>query len=116
MPETKEKKTWVTYLQRAGYVAAALVSIATLIYGTASYVQPSEAAATEHEQIVLASDSADYKANQDREKGDLRTQIELINLELKFLEDKPDDTRKEYLLQQRQILMQRLQELQGADA
>lgn len=112
----EEGPKWLTYLKRAGYVATALVAIGGLVYGVNGHYQSAEAAESTHTEIRLASDSADYQANRDREKGDIRTQIELINLELKFLERNPDETRKDYLLQQRQILLQRLQELQGSAA
>lgn len=113
MTNSKEKKTWVTYLQRAGYVAAALVSIGSLIYGTANYFQSAEAADTAHKAFEEQLVASDYKANKDREEGDLRTQLELIDLKL---EHEEDQNKRELLLQQRQIILNRLQQLQGADA
>jgi len=112
MPD-KEKPQWMIYLQRAGYVAAALVSIGGLVYGVNGHYQSAEAAESSHVEIQVASDTAQYQANKDREKGDLRTQLQLIDLELKYEEDA---TEREKLLQQREIVLKRLQELQGADA
>ena len=105
---------WLVYLKRTGYVATALLAISGVLYGVNGHYQNAEAAEYQHEQIQVASDSASYKANRDREEGDIRLQIEMIMLELTV--GQPNEGRKAYLLQRLQILQNRLQVLEGADA
>ena len=73
----KEKKTWVLYLQRAGYVAAALTAIATLSFGVDGRYQKAEAA----DEQVLAAQQAYVELATDREEGDVDNQIEIILVE-----------------------------------
>lgn len=113
MTDKAEKKTWVTWLQRAGIVAAALTAIATLSFGVDGRYQKAEAA---DEQVLEMQQQVAGLAS-DREEGDVDNQIEIILVELKYLNAKTeknsdDELRIDMLKRKLTILLTRQTELQ----
>ena len=79
--EIKPEKAWVTYLKRAGYVAAALTALATVGFSVDGRYQKAEAADVQ----VLAQIELVSREAESRETGDVDNQIEIIQLELKYV-------------------------------
>ena len=99
-------------LVKVGQVAGALTAIAILLAGIDSrYMTAQEAVALEadHDQVIQVVAS-------DREKGDIDNQIEVIQLELKYLRNKEnrdadDEAREEMLRAKLAVLLTRQAEL-----
>lgn len=95
----------VTVFKRIGVVAAALVSVVTLLGFANAYVQSSVAKAADVQAVA-------------REEGDLNTKLEVINLELRYLAQKgaltsDDEFREEFLRERRKIYLERLQSIEA---
>lgn len=108
--ETGEKGTLRYWVVRIGAVCAALTAIVVFAANVDSRYQKAEAS----ERLVMAQQVADYAQDVKREEGDLRTQINLIQLELQFIAKQAiaDEARKTMLLAQLSVLLTRLTELQ----
>lgn len=89
-----------------GQIAAAITAIFVLGSGIDSRYATAEAV-----------DTYVYTVASDRERGDITNQIELIQLELKYLKaksnrDSDDEAREDMLRAKLAVLLSRLQELQ----
>lgn len=104
----------ITYLKRAGYVAAAITAIAVLGFNVDGRYQKADAAKYEISKLTKVSDQTHYAQNLKREEGDIRTQINLIQLELQFMaaQQTADEARRQMLSAQLTVLLTRLAELQ----
>ena len=112
--DNKDGSMAITYLRRVGYVAAAITAITILGFSVDGRYQKAEASDLAMARITEASDSTHYAQNLKREEGDIRTQINLIQLELQFMEaqEAANDARKQMLSAQLTVLLTRLAELQ----
>ncbi len=86
--KVKPERAWITYFKRAGYVAAALTALATVGFSVDGRYQKAEAADVQ----VLAQIELVSREAESRETGDVDNQIEIIQLELKYLANKSDRT------------------------
>ena len=105
-----------------GALVAAVATCIPLIGGMfaldARYVK-TEDAETVHEAFVAQVSEKHYHQDTEREEGDLRTRLTLINNRIDFLSEKAQQTADDrneidYLKSQRDIILKRLAELEQA--
>lgn len=100
------------------FVAACIPLIGGLFALDARY-EKAEDAKIEREALVAQASEKHFHQDKEREEGDLRTRLNLINNRIDFLTEKanqtPDDVNEiDYLKEQRAIILKRLNELEQA--